>query len=323
MTILLTGAAGFIGARTAALLLARGETVVGVDNLNDYYDPGLKQARLDRLKGEAGFTFLRADIADPGLAERVSELGIDRIIHLAAQAGVRYSIEAPRAYAASNLTGHTEMLEMARRFGVKHMVYASSSSVYGRNTDQPFREDQVTDTPVSFYGATKKANELMSESYASLYSIPLTGLRFFTVYGPMGRPDMAYMLFADAMMAGEPIKVFGEGQMARDFTYIDDIAEGVIAALDHPPKGAPPHRVYNLGNDRPEELSELIELLEEVLGRKAERQHLPMQQGDVRRTWASIDRAREELGYAPKTGLREGLAAFAAWYKEYRKTAWC
>jgi UDP-glucuronate 4-epimerase len=318
MTILLTGAAGFIGARTAALLLGRGEKVVGIDNLNDYYDPALKQARLEGLRGKEGFTFLRADIAEPGALDAAEGMGVDRIVHLAAQAGVRHSIEAPRAYAASNLTGHTEVLELARRLSVKHMVYASSSSIYGRVEEQPFREDQVTDTPVSFYGATKKANELMSESYASLYAVPLTGLRFFTVYGPMGRPDMAYMLFADAMAAGRPIKVFGEGRMARDFTYIDDIAEGVIAALDRPPKGEPPHRVYNLGNDRPEELGAFIEILEDVLGVKAKKEVLPMQQGDVRRTWASIDRARRELGYAPRTTLREGLAAFASWYKEYR-----
>lgn len=318
MTILITGAAGFIGAATAKKLLERGETVVGVDNLNSYYDVQLKKDRLAELKTAPGFTFIEADLADPSIAEKLSGHAIKRVIHLAAQAGVRYSIEAPQDYAASNLTGFTNILEFGRNAKVDHLVYASSSSIYGRNEQIPFSEDNRTDQPVSFYGATKKANEAMAYSYASLYQLPLTGLRFFTVYGPMGRPDMAYMIFARKMTAGEPIQVFGQGEMARDFTYIDDCVEGIIAALDHPPADPDvPHRIYNLGNDQPEKLGDFIGYLEAHLSITADKQLKPMQMGDVRKTWANIDRARAELGYDPKTSLDEGLKKFVDWYKDY------
>jgi UDP-glucuronate 4-epimerase len=319
MTILVTGAAGFIGFHTCRALLARGETVVGIDNLNAYYDPALKQARLAKLADRQAFRFAQGDIAEPGaLDAALGENKPDRILHLAAQAGVRYSIEEPRAYARSNLAGQTEILELARRHGISHTVYASSSSVYGRNEKTPFAEDDRTDQPVSFYGATKKAGELLAESYASLYALPLTGLRFFTVYGPYGRPDMAYMIFARKILAGEPIRVFGQGQMGRDFTYIDDCVAGILAALDHPPeKNGVPHRVFNIGNDRPESLGELIDRLEALLGRAAERDLQPMQPGDVRYTWADIGRARSLLGYDPKTTLGDGLARFVDWYKDY------
>ncbi|GGY55537.1 NAD-dependent epimerase/dehydratase family protein [Parvularcula lutaonensis] len=317
MTILITGAAGFIGSHTATALLARGETIIGVDNLNDYYDVGLKETRLKQLREHDRFTFIKADIAEPSIQDKLSGLGIDRIIHLAAQAGVRFSIESPRSYTHSNIAGQTEMLELARALKPQHMVYASSSSVYGANTKIPFAEDDRTDSPVSFYGATKKSCELLSESYARLYGLKLTGLRFFTVYGPMGRPDMAYMIFARKIMAGEPIDVFGEGEMGRDFTYVDDCVAGIIASLDNPPDGDPAHRVFNLGNDQPESLGDFIGYLEEHLGRKAQKNFLPMQPGDVRRTWADISRARDLLGYDPKTSLKDGLGKFVDWYKEY------
>ncbi|NNU16471.1 NAD-dependent epimerase/dehydratase family protein [Parvularcula sp. ZS-1/3] len=317
MTLLITGAAGFIGFHTARALMARGERIVGVDNLNSYYDRRLKETRLDLLKADERFTFIGADIGEDGFAETLKDKGIDRIIHLAAQAGVRYSIEAPRAYTASNLAGQTEILELARAIGAKHTVYASSSSVYGRNAEVPFSEEHRTDHPVSFYGATKKSCEVMSESYASLYALPLTGLRFFTVYGPYGRPDMAYMIFARKIMAGESIDVFGEGEMARDFTFIDDCVAGIIGALDNAPTGDVPHEVYNLGNDSPETLGDFIATLERHLGKQAKRNLMPMQPGDVRRTWANIDKARAKLGYDPKTSLGEGLASFVDWYKEY------
>lgn len=317
MTILITGAAGFIGFHTATALLARGETIIGVDNLNDYYDVRLKETRLAKLQEHPRFTFIEADIANPSIQDRLSGLAIDRIVHLAAQAGVRFSIESPRSYTHANLSGQTEMLELARKLKPKHTVYASSSSVYGANTKIPFAEDDRTDSPVSFYGATKKSCEILSESYARLYGLPLTGLRFFTVYGPIGRPDMAYMIFARKIMAGEPIDVFGEGEMGRDFTYVDDCVAGIIAALDTPPEGTPPHRVFNLGNDQPETLGDFISYLEQHLGKKAERNLLPMQPGDVRRTWADIGRAREILGYDPKTSLKDGLSRFVDWYKDY------
>ena len=316
MTILVTGAAGFIGARVAGLLLDRGEAVIGLDSVNAYYDPKIKEARLAGLAGRDGWSFVRGDLAVEGVLDGLPP-GIDRVIHLAAQAGVRYSIEAPLAYAHANLVGHTRVLEFARTREVAHTVYASSSSVYGANTSVPFAEDDRTDDPVSFYGATKKSGEVLSQSYARLYGLKLTGLRFFTVYGPMGRPDMAYFLFAEAIRAQRPIRLFNEGRMGRDFTYVDDIAEGVVAALDRPdrPEDAVPHRIYNLGNDDPHALMEMVTLLERALGQQAVKELAPMQQGDVERTWANIDRARDELGYAPKVGLADGLARFAEWYR--------
>jgi UDP-glucuronate 4-epimerase len=321
MAVLLTGAAGFIGFHTARRLLSRGEEVIGIDNLNDYYDPALKTARLEQLEGTPGFSFHRLDISDGEALGAIPSLAsVDRIVHLAAQAGVRYSIENPRAYADSNLVGQTEMLELGRHLDVRHMVYASSSSIYGANSKIPFVETDRTDQPVSFYGATKKSCELLSESYARLYALPLTGLRFFTVYGPYGRPDMAYMIFTRKILAGEPIDVFGEGRMGRDFTYVDDCVSGILAALDNPPvprDGAPPHEVYNLGNDRPERLGDLIGTIEDLLGQQARKNLKPMQPGDVRETWANIDKARTRLGYDPKTDLKAGLAEFANWYREF------
>ena len=322
MPVLVTGAAGFIGSAVAGALLDRGEAVYGIDSLNDYYDPALKRARLERLLGRSGFTFRAGDIAEEDALIAFSDA--DRIVHLAAQAGVRYSIDAPMAYVRANLEGHARVLEFARAVGATHTVYASSSSVYGANTKVPFAEDDRTDDPVSFYGATKKANEAMSRSYAKLYGLPLTGLRFFTVYGPYGRPDMAYFLFAEALRAGRPVRLFNEGRMARDFTYIDDCVAGVLAALDRPPEegadGAP-HRVFNLGNDAPQPLSALVEGIERHLKGTLIKEYAPMQPGDVERTWADITRARAVLGYDPKTPLDEGLARFAAWFEGWRGAA--
>ena len=316
MRILLTGAAGFIGAATAAALIARGDEVVGVDNLNDYYPVALKRARLERLRPAKNFSFREADIADFDAMKRIASGAFDAIIHLAAQAGVRYSIENPFAYAHSNLDGHLSMLELGRRLEVSHLVYASSSSVYGANLKTPFAESDRTDAPVSFYGATKKANEAMSASYGRLYSLPLTGLRFFTVYGPWGRPDMAYSIFAEKMLKGEPIEIFNEGRMGRDFTYIDDIVAGVLAAAARPPGPQDAfHRIFNLGNDRPEELMTLVSLIEKELGIGAKKIFRGMQKGDVERTWADISKARHLLGYDPKTPLSEGVAKTMAWRK--------
>ncbi len=317
MTILVTGAAGFIGSYVAHALLARGDSVIGIDNLNNYYAPSLKQARLAELTGKDGFTFHQCDIADYDAITKIAHgAGITKIVHLAAQAGVRYSIENPFAYGRSNLTGHLSILELARQLNVEHMVYASSSSVYGANTEIPFSETQMTDKPVSLYGATKKSDELLSTSYARLYGFPLTGLRFFTVYGPCGRPDMAYWIFTEKMLKGETIKVFNHGDMGRDFTYIDDIVDGVLAALDHPPSSKHAfHRVYNLGNDQPERLMTLIELLEKELRLKANQELMGMQEGDVKHTWANITRARDELGYNPKISLADGIARFVKWRK--------
>jgi len=316
MRILLTGAAGFIGAATAAALIARGDEVVGVDNLNDYYPVALKRARLERLRPAKNFSFREADIADFDAMKRIASGAFDAIIHLAAQAGVRYSIENPFAYAHSNLDGHLSMLELGRRLEVAHLVYASSSSVYGANLKTPFAESDRTDAPVSFYGATKKANEAMSASYGRLYSLPLTGLRFFTVYGPWGRPDMAYSIFAEKMLKGEPIEIFNEGRMGRDFTYIDDIVAGVLAAAARPPGPQDTfHRIFNLGNDRPEELMTLVSLIEKELGIGAKKVFKGMQKGDVERTWADISKARRLLGYDPKTPLSEGVAKTMAWRK--------
>ena len=316
MRVLVTGAAGFIGAATATALVERGDEVVGVDNLNDYYPRTLKEARLARLRAYKDFAFHEADIADFSRMKEIAASKFDAIVHLAAQAGVRYSIENPFAYAHSNLNGHLSMLEIARRIEIAHLVYASSSSVYGANKKTPFSEDDRTDAPVSFYGATKKANEAMSSSYARLYSMPLTGLRFFTVYGPWGRPDMAYSIFAEKMLKGEPIEIFNEGRMGRDFTYIDDIVDGVLAALAAPPgAGDAFHRVFNLGNDKPEELMTLVALIEKELGIEAKKVFKGMQKGDVERTWADISKARRLLGYDPKVPLAEGIARAMDWRK--------
>ncbi|HZV53382.1 MAG TPA: NAD-dependent epimerase, partial [Rhodocyclaceae bacterium] len=294
MKVLITGCAGFIGMYVAERLLARGDEVVGVDNLNDYYEVSLKEARLARLRPKSGFAERRLDIADrEGMATLFRQERPDAVINLAAQAGVRYSLKNPLAYADSNLLGFVNVLEGCRHNGVKHLVYASSSSVYGGNTKVPFAEDDNVDHPVSLYAATKKANELMAYSYSHLYGIPSTGLRFFTVYGPWGRPDMAYFSFTQAILAGRPIDVFNHGRMRRDFTYIDDIAEGVVRVLDKPAGGQPPHAVFNIGNHQPVELMEFIGILENSLGRKATYNFLPMQDGDVPITYADTARLQQ------------------------------
>ena len=329
MTTLVTGAAGFIGMHVADRLLARGDAVIGIDCVNDYYDPALKQARLAQLRARHGdaFRFLHVDFADMAALEAaLAPLTFERIVHLGAQAGVRYSIENPHAYGRSNLVGHLNMLEVARARRVAHMVYASSSSVYGGNREALFRVEDRVERPMSLYAATKRANEVMSESYAHLYRIPLTGLRFFTVYGPWGRPDMAMWLFTKAILAGEPIAVFNEGRMERDFTYIDDITTGVVAAHDAPPAddgldkpggSVSPHRLYNIGNNRTEQLGRMIDLLEQALGRPAIRKLLPMQDGDVQRTAADISAIAGDLGFAPTTSIDEGIPQFVRWYREY------
>lgn len=328
MTILVTGVAGFIGFHVASHLLSRGEDVVGIDNLNDYYDVRLKHDRLNAIPATNGtFTFEQCDFSDSGaLAAVLADRSIDRIIHLGAQAGVRYSLENPHAYAQSNLVGHLNLLEIARHRHVKHLVYASSSSVYGQNAKIPFDVEDRADNPVSLYAATKKSNELMSESYAHLYRIPMTGLRFFTVYGPWGRPDMAPWLFTEAILTGQPIKVFNNGDMRRDFTYIDDIVAGVLAALDAPPAddgsqkpggSKTPHAVYNIGNNQAESLGHFIECIEMACGKKAEKIMLPMQAGDVPATFANIE-ALSRLGYSPTTSIDVGIPAFVNWYRAYK-----
>ncbi len=316
MKVLVTGVAGFIGMHVAERLLARGDAVVGVDNLNDYYEVALKEARLSRLAPDSAFVMRRLDIADrEGMAELFRTERPDAVVHLAAQAGVRYSLKNPLAYADSNLLGFVNVLEGCRHAGVKHLVYASSSSVYGGNTKVPFSEDDNVDHPVSLYAATKKANELMAYSYSHLYGIPATGLRFFTVYGPWGRPDMAYFSFTQAILAGRPIEVFNHGRMQRDFTYIDDITEGVIRVLDKPATGTPPHTVYNIGNHQPVELMTFIDILETALGKKAVRHFLPMQDGDVPITYADTAKLRAAVGFAPSTPLDVGLGRFVEWYR--------
>jgi UDP-glucuronate 4-epimerase len=326
VTILVTGAAGFIGYHVARRLLARGERVVGIDNLNPYYDPRLKQDRLDELARMNGdFAFHKLDFADAGaLDAALGDAAFDRIVHLGAQAGVRYSLENPRAYVSANLSGHLNMLELSRQRGTAHMVYASSSSVYGGNRSLPFRVEDRTDHPVSLYAATKRADELMSETYAHLYRLPMTGLRFFTVYGPWGRPDMAMWIFTRKILAGEPIQVFNRGAMRRDFTYIDDIVDGVIACLDAPPPddgqakpggSIAPHRLYNIGNNRAEPLERLIELIEQACGRRAERELLPMQPGDVPETFADIADIARDHGFAPTVSIDEGVPRFVDWYR--------
>lgn len=329
MRILVTGAAGFIGAALAERLLARGDQVIGIDNLNSYYQVSLKEARIARLGGMGGnrFHFLPLDFSDmAGLAKAIEALEFDRIVHLGAQAGVRHSIEHPHDYASANLVGHLNLLEVARHRGTEHMVYASSSSVYGGNAKLPFAVEDRADHPVSLYAATKRADELMSESYAHLYRIPLTGLRFFTVYGPWGRPDMAMWKFTDAILQGRPIQVFNHGDMYRDFTYIDDIVSGVVAALDHPPAdddapkaggSSKPHALYNIGNHRSEALMKVIGLLEDACGKTAQLEMLPMQPGDVHKTFADIEAIRADLGYEPTTPIEVGVPRFVEWFRDY------
>ncbi|MBS0473653.1 MAG: GDP-mannose 4,6-dehydratase [Proteobacteria bacterium] len=329
MRILVTGAAGFIGFALSRALLARGDQVVGIDNLNHYYQVSLKRDRLAVLREEGGnrFAFHEVDFSDmAALDTALAGTDIDRIVHLGAQAGVRYSLENPQAYVASNLAGHVNLLELARHCQIGHMVYASSSSVYGGNAKLPFAVEDRVDHPVSLYAATKRADELMSETYAHLFRLPLTGLRFFTVYGPWGRPDMMLWNFTRRILAGEPIPVFNNGDMYRDFTHIDDIIAGVVACLDHPPldDGAEkpggsvkPHALYNIGNHRSEPLMKVVGLLEEACGRKAQIDFLPMQPGDVHKTYADISAIQRDLGYAPTTAIEEGVPSFVKWYRAY------
>jgi len=332
MTILVTGAAGFIGYHVAERLLARGDTVVGLDNLNAYYDVSLKEARLARLAARSGFRFVRLNLADrEGMAALFAAERPQRVVHLAAQAGVRYSLENPHAYIDSNVAGFTNVLEGCRNTAVSHLVYASSSSVYGGNTRLPFSEHDNIDHPVSLYAATKKANELMAHTYSHLFRLPTTGLRFFTVYGPWGRPDMALFLFTKAILDGRPIDVFNNGDMVRDFTYIDDIVEGVIRVVDRPAEVNPafdparpdpgtsnaPYRVFNIGNSRPTPLDDYIEAIELALGRKAERRYLPMQPGDVPATSADTGELDAWVGFKPNTPVREGVRRFVDWYRKY------
>ncbi len=332
MKILVTGTAGFIGFHAAERLLERGDQVVGLDNLNAYYDPKLKQARLDKLSAYPGFSFIKMDLADRvGIPELFAREGFSRVVHLGAQAGVRYSMENPLAYVDSNIVGTTNILEGCRHTGVEHLVYASTSSVYGSNTSMPFSTHQSVDHPLSFYAATKKANELMAHTYSTLYRLPTTGLRFFTVYGPWGRPDMALFIFAKNMLAGLPIDVFNHGQHRRDFTYIDDIVTGIVGALDRPPSPNPqfdpaspdpssslaPYKIYNIGNHRSVELMRYIGLLEECLGIKAQMNLLPLQNGDVPATWADIEDLSRDTGYSPTTPVEVGVERFVRWYLQY------
>lgn len=323
--ILVTGAAGFIGFHVARQLLAEGREVVGLDNLNDYYDPALKRARLGVLQGDRRFAFVQADLADrSAMAALFAKHRFATVVHLAAQAGVRYSIEHPHTYVDSNLQGFLNVLEGCRHNGCRHLVYASSSSVYGANTKMPFSESDRTDHPVSFYAATKKANELMAQSYSHLYRLPVTGLRFFTIYGPWGRPDMAMFLFADAIMAGRPIRLFNHGRMRRDFTYIDDVTRVVSRLIENRPADNPaaanaPSRVYNVGNHHPEELMHVVGLLERELGRTAMKEMLPMQPGDVPETFADVDDLMRDTGFAPSTPIADGIRNFVAWYRDYFK----
>lgn len=336
MKILVTGAAGFIGFHTSLKLLARGDEVIGFDNVNSYYDVRLKEARLDQLRSSSGFRFIRGELADSGgVAEMFRTEGFDSVIHLAAQAGVRYSLKNPHVYVDSNLHGFTNILEGVRHNPVRHLVYASSSSVYGANTEMPFSVHDNVDHPVSFYAATKKANELMAHAYSHLYRIPTTGLRFFTVYGPWGRPDMALFLFTKAILAGEPIELFNHGRMKRDFTYIDDIVEGVTRVLDRPAAPNPqwdgrnpdsatssaPYRIYNIGNNSPVELARLVEVLEHALGRTAEKRLVEIQPGDVSATYADIDALAEDVGFKPSTPIEAGVQAFVDWYQNFYGTA--
>jgi len=332
MRILVTGTAGFIGNAVASQLLERGDEVVGIDNLNDYYDVRLKQDRLRKIAGNAAFTDIRADIADrTAVADTFAQYKPERVVHLAAQAGVRYSIENPLAYIDSNVTGFVNILEACRHHSTQHLVYASTSSVYGANMRQPFSVHDSVNHPMSLYAATKKANELMAHTYSSLFGLPTTGLRFFTVYGPWGRPDMALFKFTRAILAGQPIDVFNHGQHRRDFTYIDDIVQGVIKALDHPAAPNPdwnglnpdaatsyaPYRLYNIGNSTPVELMRCVELLEECLGKKAEKNFLPLQPGDVPETHSDVSDLTQDVGYQPTTPIEVGIRNLVDWYREY------
>lgn len=321
MNTVVTGAAGFVGAALCGRLLARGDAVVGVDDFNAYYAVSLKVARADRLTVHRDFEMRRLDVADSdAVAALVAELRPERVIHLAAQAGVRHSIDNPFAYQRANVAGHLSVLEACRRTeSVRHLLYASSSSVYGeRSIDGPFREEEAADTPTSLYAATKRSAELMSAVYARLYGLPQTGLRFFTVYGPWGRPDMAYYSFTRAIASGEPIEVYGEGRMARDFTYIDDILDGIVGALDHPPSQGE-HRLFNIGDSRPVGLMRMIEILEQALHRPALKRFVPMQPGDVSATYADISKLHALCGYRPKVTLEEGLPRFVEWWREYER----
>ena len=332
MRVLVTGAAGFIGYYVAGKLLARGDEVVGLDNLNDYYDVNLKLARLALLEKQSGFSFRKLDLADrDGVDQLFKEHGFDRVIHLAAQAGVRYSLENPHSYIDSNVTGTLHILEGCRHGEVEHLTYASTSSVYGANTSMPFSVHDSVNHPLSLYAATKKANEMMAHTYSALFGLPTTGLRFFTVYGPFGRPDMALFQFTKSLIAGEPINVFNFGNHRRDFTFVEDIAEGVVRAMDHvatpnsdwnsespdPGTSNAPFRIYNIGNSEPVELRRYIEVLEECLGRKADLNLLPMQPGDVPDTWADVQDLADAVGYRPSTSVEEGVRQFVDWYVDY------
>ena len=333
--VLVTGAAGFIGMHVSQILLGRGDEVVGLDNLNDYYDPRLKDDRLARLTGKPGFSFVKMDVADrEGMAKLFAEQRFDRVVHLAAQAGVRYSLENPHAYIDSNVVGFTNILEGCRHNKVQHLTYASSSSVYGGNTQMPFSEHQGVDHPVSLYAATKKANELMAHTYSHLFGLPTTGLRFFTVYGPWGRPDMALFLFTKAIIEGRPIDVFNHGKMVRDFTFIDDIAEGVVRTLDRiaapdpaydsntadPARSNVPYRIFNIGNQNPTTLMDFIQAIESAVGREAQKNYLPLQDGDVPATHADVEELAQWTGFKPATPVPEGIRRFVAWYRDYYKT---
>ena len=332
--VLVTGAAGFIAFHTARRLLEAGRTVIGIDNLSPYYDVKLKQARLKQLAGSKNFSFVSLDLADrAATAALFAEHRFPFVVHLAAQAGVRYSLVEPYAYADANLNGFLNVLEGCRHHGCRHLLYASSSSVYGANTKMPFRTSDNVDHPLSLYGASKKANELMAHSYSHLFKLPTTGLRFFTVYGPWGRPDMAMWLFTEAISAGKPIKLFNHGKMRRDFTYIDDVVQAVVRLIDRPAESDPswsgetpdpsrssaPWRVYNIGNNTPVEVLEVVRILEETLGKKAIRELLPMQPGDVPATYADVDDLMREVGFKPATPIAEGIARFVAWYKQYHR----
>jgi UDP-glucuronate 4-epimerase len=334
MKILVTGAAGFIGMTATLRLLERGDEVVGLDNLNDYYDVTLKERRLARLTSHPNFRFFKANVADrPAMEQLFATEKFERVIHLAAQAGVRYSLQNPHAYVDSNIVGFMNILEGCRHNQVGHLVYASSSSVYGGNTRMPFSEHDSVDHPVSMYAATKKANELMAHTYSHLFGLPTTGLRFFTVYGPWGRPDMALFLFTKAILEGRAIDVFNEGNMQRDFTFVDDIVEGVLRVLDRPATASPsydplvadpatsnaPYRVFNIGNNNPVPLLDFIACIEEALGRKAEKNLLPLQDGDVPATYANTDALRYWVGFVPATPIKDGIAKFVAWYRDYYK----
>ncbi len=333
-TILITGAAGFIGFHVAQRLLSDGREVVGVDSVNDYYNPKLKEARLELLKRNSKFTFVKLDLADRAASKSLFEHHrFPAVVHLAAQAGVRYSLQNPHAYVDANIEGFINVLEGCRHNGCKHLVFASSSSVYGANTKLPFSVQDNVDHPISLYAASKKANELMAHAYSHLYRIPATGLRFFTVYGPWGRPDMAMFIFAKAILAGQPIKLFNHGKMRRDFTYIDDVSQAVVRLIDRPPQGRPdwdgsrpdpassaaPWEVYNIGNNRPEELMYVVSLLEQEFGRTAIKEMLPMQPGDVEAIYADVAELERDIGFRPSTSIEDGIASFAKWYREYHR----